>query len=121
MTGLDRRYLPMWTFHALVALASFIIGLLVCAIAQAHDEWRPGMPVPSWVKASCCGPDDIHHLTPSQVHATAKGWRVDGYPDVLPYNTELPSEDGDYWIFYRTFADGSFSRVYCFFTPAQSF
>lgn len=29
----------------------------------------------------------------------------------------LPSEDGDYWIFYHDNLDGSRSAVFCFFAP----
>lgn len=85
--------------------------------ACAHDVWANGEPVPAWVKKSCCGPEDVHHLKPSQVHLTAKGWRVDGYPDLIPIGKELPSADGDYWIFYRTLLNGQASMVYCFFAP----
>jgi hypothetical protein len=52
------------------------------------------------------------------------GWHVDGYPDPLPYGKELPSQDGDYWIFYRAWDSGGkkqYSVVYCFFAPAQSY
>lgn len=98
---------------------------LALSPAAAHDAWSDGAPVPAWVKASCCGPEDVHHLTADQVHEIAgKGWRVDGYPEVLPYGKELPSEDGDYWIFYRTNGSGeavSFSPVYCFFAPPRTF
>jgi hypothetical protein len=87
--------------------------------ASAHDQWANGDPVPAWVKRACCGPDDIHHLTREQVHETADGWRVDGYPDIIPIGTEQPSPDGDYWIFYRTLPNGDKTRVYCFFTPFQ--
>ncbi len=99
--------------------------------ASAHDAWANGVAVPDWVKASCCGPEDVHHLNSSQVHAMADGWHVDGYPQVLAYGRELPSQDGDYWIFYRhnvgegkpsTGEDNeSFSPVYCFFAPIKSF
>lgn len=89
--------------------------------AKAHEEWRPGMPVPTWVQASCCGPEDVHHLAASQVRALADGWHVEGVRQILAYGRELPSQDGEYWIFYRDFPDGSQSPVYCFFAPAHSF
>jgi len=85
--------------------------------ASAHDVWSNGDPVPAWVKKACCGPEDVHHLTPDQVHLTPAGWRVDGYPDLIPIGKELPSPDGGYWIFYRTLYNGDKSIVYCFFTP----
>jgi hypothetical protein len=90
----------------------------------AHDQWADGNPVPAWVKASCCGPEDVHHLVSDQVHAMKDGWHVEGYPDVLPYGKELPSQDGDYWIFYRVWEYGGkkqYSMVYCFFAPAQGY
>lgn len=49
----------------------------------------------------------------------ADGWHVDGYPDPLPYGKELPSQDGDYWIFYKRYDSGGVTPVYCFFAPAQ--
>jgi hypothetical protein len=27
-------------------------------------------------------------------------YRVDGFADLIPYKQALPSQDGDYWIFY---------------------
>jgi hypothetical protein len=92
-------------------------ALLVTGAAGAHDRWANNEPVPSWVKAVCCGPTDVHHLRPEQVHLSSEGWRVDGFPDLIPIETATPSPDGDYWIFYRQFPDGDTSKVYCFFTP----
>jgi hypothetical protein len=95
-------------------------GLLAWAGgASAHDQWANGEPVPAWVKRACCGPDDVHHLRPDQVQQTHDGWRVDGYPDLIPIGLEQPSPDGEYWIFYRTLPNGDKTRVYCFFTPFQ--
>ena len=94
-------------------------GLVMATGASGHEKWADGSPVPAWVKKSCCGPEDVHHLMPSQVHRMADGWHVDGYNEVLPYGKELPSADGDYWIFYRTLQDGSQSVVYCFFAPVN--
>ena len=98
-------------------IAILCAALALAASASAHDVWANGDPVPPWVKKSCCGPEDVHHLTPSQVHPMADGWHVDGYGDVLPYGKELPSQDGEYWIFYRTLSNGQQSMVYCFFAP----
>jgi hypothetical protein len=98
----------------LLALGAF---LAMDAEASAHDVWSNGDVVPDWVKKACCGPDDVHHLTADQVHLTKAGWRVDGYPDLIPIGKELPSPDGGYWIFYRTLDNGDKSIVYCFFTP----
>jgi hypothetical protein len=102
--------------------ALIVVGLLSVALpASAHDLWANGAAVPDWVKKSCCGPEDVHHLTAQQVHAMADGWHVDGYAGVLAYGRELPSQDGDYWIFYKRYPDGSETPVYCFFAPEQSF
>src|SRR5262249_12272909 len=102
--------------------ALIVTALLTAAApALAHDQWANGNPVPPWVKASCCGPEDVHHLTHAEVHAMAGGWHVDGLRQVGADGRRLPSQDGDYWIFYKNFPDGSQTPVYCFFAPAQSF
>jgi hypothetical protein len=107
-----------------VALA-FVIIFAALEGASSHDQWSDGNPVPPWVKASCCGPEDVHHLTKDQVHTTPDGYRIDGYPDVIPYARELPSEDGEFWAFYKSWDAGGgkrqFSMVYCFFAPPRSF
>jgi hypothetical protein len=103
-----------------------ILGALAAAPACAHDEWSDGTPIPSWVKDSCCGPADAHHLTPAQVHRYADYDRVDGYRRPIPVGRALPSQDGEYWIFYRDKngapsinggGSGGQSGVYCFFVP----
>jgi hypothetical protein len=103
-----------------------ILGALAAVPACAHDQWTNGAPIPDWVKASCCGPADAHHLTSDQVHRYADYYRVDGYHRPIPIALALPSQDGDYWIFYRDKdgapgvngggSDGQ-SGVYCFFVP----
>ena len=94
---------------------------MAASAASAHDQWSNGMPIPAWVKSSCCGPEDVHHLSAAQVHAMADGWHVEGYRQVVSYGRELPSQDGDYWIFYKNFPDGTQTPAYCFFAPAQSY
>jgi hypothetical protein len=105
------------------------------------------------VKTSCCGPADAHHIRPDQVHKVsgfqAKKLRpkyadfIDSYQDyyiVDVYHRPIyangpnviPSQDGDYWLFYneggkqcwnQPGGDGSRcyeqpqSDVYCFFVP----
>ena len=135
--------------------------LSICTIAAcwflsptyAHDYWADGKAVPKWVKASCCGPTDVHHLRPDQVQKVsgdeAKKLRpkyanfvsvyhvyyvIDGYsrPIYAEGLNVMPSEDGDYWLFYddggkqcvdQSGGDGSNcyeqpqSDVYCFFAP----
>lgn len=93
---------------------------LCAGAASAHDVWANNEPVPAWIKRACCGPEDAHHLQPSQVHQSPAGWQVDGYHSTIPNGSELPSPDGSYWIFYRDFSDGSQSNVYCFFVPIPS-
>ena len=95
------------------------IGLLYFRPAAAHDQWADGGPVPAWVKAQCCGPSDAHHLTPEQVHVTPDGYRLDGYARVIREDRLMPSPDGSWWVFYRTYDDGTQSTVYCFFGPEQ--
>lgn len=103
-----------------LAIAACMLGTLyTCRPAHAHDVWADNEPVAPWAKSACCGPEDSHHLRSDQVHAEKDGWRVDGYHALVPYGKELPSPDGTYWIFYRTFADGTQSNVYCFFTKFQ--
>lgn len=101
-------------------------ALLICAMtglamlatrSHAHDSWDNGEPVPVWVKDACCGKADAHHLTADQVHVVDGGYLVDGYPGIIPERSALPSPDGSYWIFYAIHADGTFSPVYCFFSP----
>src|SRR5215831_16170855 len=99
------------------APAAFALVAAFHSSAQAHDLWADGNPVPAWVKSSCCGPQDVHHLTSEQVRAMADGWHVEGYRAVLPYGKELQSLDGDYWIFYKNYPDGTQTPVYCFFAP----
>ena len=95
--------------------AAFVLGV---APAVAHDLWSNGKAVPGWVKSVCCGEADAHRLRPDQVGRNARGdYVVQGYHDALPAKFALPSEDADYWIFYRDNLDGTRSAVFCFFAP----
>jgi hypothetical protein len=103
-----------------------ILGALAAFPASAHDQWTNGAPIPDWVKTSCCGPADAHHLTSDQVHRYGDYYRVDGYLRPIPIAVALPSQDGDYWVFYRDkdgapgvngAGSGGQSGVYCFFVP----
>ncbi len=103
---------------AKAALVSFFLMNILASPAAAHDVWASGVIVPPWVKAACCGPSDAHHLSPDQVHRVSDDYyAVDGYRYRIPAKTALPSQDGDYWIFYRDDGDGGQSSVYCFFVP----
>lgn len=93
-------------------------ALALASPAAAHDEWANGDKVPDWVKSSCCGPADAHHLTPDQVHRVSDDYyRVDGYRGTIRASSALPSQDGQYWVFYRDDGHGYQSGVFCFFLP----
>ncbi len=88
------------------------------APAVAHDQWANGKAVPAWIKKACCGAADAHHLRPEQVTFNARGeYVIEGYHAPLGVKFAQPSQDGEYWIFYRQFLDGSQSAAYCFFAP----
>ena len=93
------------------------LGLFPSA-AHAHDRWENDEPVPAWVKTECCGPKDAHHLRPDQVRRNAAAdYVVDIYPVPIRAHIALPSQDGDYWLFfYNDF--GVYGSVRCFFVPA---
>lgn len=114
-----------------------VSSLLLSSPVTAHDAWSNGKPIPDWIKSSCCGPADAHHLKPEQVHRISDDYyMVDGYAYQIPVRMALPSQDGDYWIFYREAGtncvpgydtnnqpmqscinDTQQSGVYCFFVP----
>jgi len=106
----------------LVAVA-ILLGITVSA--KAHDQWGNGEPVPAWVKKYCCGPEDVHHLTDKQVSVQPDGYHIVGTPLIVPFKEALPSPDGSTWAFFKVTKnpDGtqSFSPIYCFFYPPQSF
>jgi hypothetical protein len=103
---------------ALAMVSAVLAGAVGCGPAEAHEVWANGEIVPAWVKDSCCGPADAHHLRPDQVHRISDDYyMVDGYRGPIPAKDALPSQDGDYWIFYREGESGRQSRVYCFFVP----
>ena len=97
---------------------AFAIALALFRTAHAHDRWYNGEPVPAWVKTVCCGPNDVHHLRPEQVGRNAAGdYEVDIYPFPIPARMALPSQDGEYWLFfYKDY--GLDGMVRCFFVPA---
>lgn len=101
----------------LLALAAVCL-LARCAPAAAHDAWANGEPVPAWVKAYCCGPQDVHHLDARAVHIMADGYHIDGLDTVVPAERALPSPDGTYWAFWSPAAEPS-PTIYCFFAPVN--
>ena len=104
-------------FAAGLGAAVFAFALVKSSQALPHDQWADGTQVPAWVKAACCGPKDVHHLTPEQVHKVDGGYRIDGWPDLIPNGIVLPSHDGDYWAFYDLNYYGTGPRFFCFFAP----
>ena len=101
-------------YLSLIALAA---TLALFQTAHAHDRWDNGEQVPAWVKTECCGPKDAHHLRPEQVRRNAAGdYVVDIYPFPVPARLALPSQDGDYWLFF--YEDyGVYGGIRCFFVP----
>ena len=100
------------------AIIAAILAIMAPATSIAHDVWANGGPVPAWVKATCCGPEDVHHLLPSQIHVTADGYMIDGYLNgPVPFNRALPSQDGDNWAFWAVRPDGTQTDIYCLFVP----
>lgn len=83
--------------------------------AEAHDQWANGQPIPPWIKSTCCGPADAHHLSPTQVHIVGDHYEIDGVEMHVPLGKALPTQDGDYWIFYA--CNSPNCNVYCFFAP----
>jgi hypothetical protein len=58
---------------AIIRLALLVMVSLLPNIGNAHDYWANGKKVPDWVKASCCGPADVHRLTRCQVKMDSYG------------------------------------------------
>jgi hypothetical protein len=109
-----------WPYLARVAaLGLLALHLLALAApARAHDFWANGEPVPPWVKASCCGPQDVHHLRPGAVHVMADGYHIDGLDTIVPIARALPSPDGSYWGFWNAGAEPK-PVIFCFFAPVN--
>ena len=99
--------------------AAFALGLLLPA--SAHDVWADNSQIPVWVKSACCGKNEAHLLRPSQVHKVEGGYRIDGYPLIVPDTSALPSQDGNYWAFYQIYGivndKPQVSNIRCFFVP----
>jgi hypothetical protein len=100
------------------SIPALAAALALVRTVHAHDRWDNGEAVPEWVKTECCGPKDAHRLRPSQVRRNAAGdYVVDIYPDPIPARRALPSQDGDYWLFFYN-DYGFYGSVRCFFVPA---
>lgn len=95
----------------------FVLGLLFDAeLALAHDYWTNGDPVPPWVKAQCCGPQDVHHIPISAISIRADGYHIEGLKTVVPFSRALPSPDGTYWGFWNPVGEPE-PVIFCFFAP----
>lgn len=105
-------------WFGLAVLAALIFILLVMASpSQAHNAWADGSKIPDWVKASCCGPADAHRLQPEQITRDGDYYLVEGYRRPIPVSQALPSQDGNYWVFYKDLDNGDQSGIYCLFVP----
>ena len=99
-------------------LATLLALPLTLSPALAHDVWSNGIPVPDWVKSSCCGKAEAHLVDPQDVHHNSdEGYYYfdAGYQGKVQDKIVLPSEDGRYWIFYA--CPGANCTVHCFFVP----
>ena len=105
---------PLNGFAALAMTGTSVAGIPVSA--SAHDFWANGEPVPAWVKAMCCGPEDAHHLRAGAVHIEADGYHIDGLNTVVPIARALPSPDGSYWGFWSPQLEPDVV-IFCFFAP----
>lgn len=92
-----------------------ILALLAASPASAHDFWSNGEPVPAWIKAQCCGPEDVHHLRAGAVHVQADGYHIES-PNAVPVARALPSADGEYWGFWIPSTEPE-PVIFCFFAP----
>ena len=92
--------------------------LLLTTPASAHDAWINGEPIPSWVRSSCCGPSDAHHIPASAVRVMPDGYHIDGINTVVPIDRALPSQDGAIWGFWLPTAEPN-PTIYCFFFPTN--
>jgi hypothetical protein len=92
-------------------MLAFTSLMLFAEQAAGHDQWANGSPVPSWVKAACCGPDEAHRLTISQVRKV----KIEGIANVVPDDRVFPSQDGWVWGFWSP--EGKDAFVQCLFIP----
>ena len=96
------------------------MNLLGSGLGNAHDKWSDGEDVPEWVKSTCCGKADAHHVKVSSVHLMQDGYHIDGLGAVIPIDKALPSMDGQYWGFWNNVMDPKdIHVVYCFFAPVN--
>ena len=99
-----------------IAMALGLAAL--CSTALAHDKWGNGQAVESWVKAQCCGPEDVHHIPASAISIQQDGYHIKGLTVVVPFSSALPSPDGTYWGFWRDALEPD-PVIFCFFAPSN--
>ena len=76
----------------MIAQIAVLLFALSASGADAHDYWSDGKTIPDWVKSSCCGPADAHHLRPEQVHRISDDYySVDGYIRRIPSVRRCPA------------------------------
>jgi hypothetical protein len=74
----------------------------------------------SQIGSSPCAADRLTPTTPQQVTRRDEDYYlIQGYSNPVPVKRAPPSQDGEYWIFYREDPNGQ-SGVYCFFVPWHS-
>lgn len=97
----DERWIRRF---GLMGAVGWLIFMLINHSVFAHDTWANNTPVPSWVKAACCGPIDIHNLTLEGrvVFEVTNGWRIEGLNNVVPRERTFPSQDGYSYAFYKS-------------------
>ena len=107
--------------YGVTIFSAALILISLAPPAAAHDVWANAAAVPGWVKDACCGPDEAHRLRRDQVHKVAGGYRIDGYPLMIPDTSALPSQDDNFWAFYKIYGivddKPQVSNVRCFFVP----
>ena len=94
----------------------FFAAMLAASPALAHDFWVNGEEVPAWVRSSCCGKADAHHIRASALHIMADGYHIDGISTVIPMSRALPSQDGQVWGFWAVPTVPN-PIIYCLFVP----
>lgn len=134
----EKEDLQFLIYVCIAIILAFWILCKVASRADAHDQWADGSKIPDWVKHSCCGPADAHHLTPDMVHDLGDSYHIEGMANDIqktiggkPNTQILPSQDGDYWVFYednpahetysgysgKSYMEPFYESVYCFFVP----
>ena len=92
---------------------SFALSLTLSHPSKAHDKWANNVAVPPWVKAACCGPNDVHLIDLKDIERGDGGYMVAGnhwFPDDHVFD----SMDGEVWAFYDSIGN------YCLFIPRTS-